>query len=66
MQGRQFFLTFEEQVAADKSRLEAQAARLPAGRKKAELLRKIRQLETQRTSAIGFHLRGFGLRRIET
>ena len=38
--------TFENQVAADKARLEAQVAKLPAGRQKDELLKKIRQLET--------------------
>ena len=38
--------TFEDQIAADKARLEAQVAHLPAGRKKYELLKKIRQLET--------------------
>ena len=43
---RRIIPAFEEQVAADKARLEAQAARLPAGRRKNELLRKIRQLET--------------------
>ena len=37
---------FEDQVAADKTRLEAQVAKLPAGRKKDQLLKKIRQLET--------------------
>jgi hypothetical protein len=39
-------LTFQDQVAADKARLEAQVAKLPAGRQKDELLKKIRQLET--------------------
>ena len=38
--------TFEDQIAADKTRLEAQVARLPDGRKKDELVKKIRQLET--------------------
>ena len=39
-------LSFEAQVAADKAQLEAQVAKLPAGRQKDELLKKIRQLET--------------------
>lgn len=39
-------MTFEDQVAADKARLEAQIAQLPPGRRKDELRRKIRQLET--------------------
>ena len=39
-------LSFEDQVAADKARLEAQIAQLPPGRKKDELRRKLRQLET--------------------
>ena len=39
-------LTFQDQVAADKARLEAQVAKLPAGRQKDELLKNIRQLET--------------------
>ena len=33
-------LTFQDQVAADKARLEAQVAKLPAGRQKDELLKK--------------------------
>lgn len=37
---------FEDQIAAEKARLEAQAASLPAGPKKEGLLKKIRQLET--------------------
>jgi hypothetical protein len=32
-------LTFQDQVAADKARLEAQVAKLPAGRQKDELLK---------------------------
>jgi hypothetical protein len=38
--------TFEDQVAAEKSRLEEQAALLPHGPEKDVLLRKIRQLDT--------------------
>jgi hypothetical protein len=38
--------SFEEQIVAEKSRLEAQAADLPPGPQKDALLRKIRQLET--------------------
>lgn len=38
--------SFEEQIAAVKSRLEAQAATLPPGLQKDVLLDKIRQLET--------------------
>jgi len=39
---RRIIPAFEEQVAADKARLETQAARLPPGRRENELLRKIR------------------------
>jgi len=35
----------KSQIATDNVRLEAQIARLPAGRKKGERLKKIRQLE---------------------
>ena len=38
--------SFEGQIAAEKSRLEAQAAGLPPGPEKDALLKKIRQLET--------------------
>ena len=38
--------TFEDQVAAEKKRLEEQAAALPHGPPKDALLRKIRQLNT--------------------
>ena len=38
--------SFEDQIAAEKSRLEAQAADLPPGPQKDALLKKIRQLET--------------------
>ena len=38
--------TFEDRIAAEKARLEAQVARLRDGPKKDELLEKIRQLET--------------------
>jgi hypothetical protein len=38
--------SFEDQIAAEKSQLEAQAADLPPGPQKDALLRKIRQLET--------------------
>jgi hypothetical protein len=38
--------SFEDQIAADKSRLEAQAADLPPGPHNGALLKKIRQLET--------------------
>ena len=38
--------TFEERLAAEKSRLEAQAAKLRRGPQKDELLHKIAQLET--------------------
>jgi hypothetical protein len=37
--------TFENQIAAEKARLEAQVADLPHGREKDALLRKIRQLD---------------------
>jgi hypothetical protein len=37
--------TFKEQIAAEKSRLKAQAANLPPGAQKDALLKKIRQLE---------------------
>ena len=46
MQRQRSIPAFEDQIAADKARLEAQLAHLPAGRKKYELLKKIRQLET--------------------
>jgi len=46
MQRQRSIPTFEDQIAADKARLEAQVAHLPAGRRKYELLKKIRQLET--------------------
>jgi hypothetical protein len=38
--------SFEDQIAAEKSRLEEQAATLPPGPQKDVLLKKIRQLET--------------------
>jgi hypothetical protein len=38
--------TFEDRLAAEKSRLEAQVADLHSGPEKNELLQKIRQLET--------------------
>ncbi len=38
--------TFEQNLAAEKARIEAQAAKLPPGPQKDALLRKIRQLET--------------------
>ena len=38
--------TFEERLAAEKSRLETRAAKLQPGQKKDELLHKIAQLET--------------------
>ena len=38
--------TFENRLAVEKSRLEAQAANLPPGPQKDALLKKIRQLET--------------------
>jgi hypothetical protein len=38
--------TFEDQIAAEKARLEAQIARLPPGPQQDELLKKIGQLET--------------------
>ena len=38
--------TLEDQIAAERARLEAQVARLRHGPKKDELLEKIRQLET--------------------
>ena len=59
MQRQRSIPTFEDQIAADKARLEAQIARLPAGRKKDELLRKIRRLET--ASHIGDWLLSLGL-----
>ena len=43
---RSVFGRFEERVAAEKARLEAQAAKLPPGPAKDGLLKKIRQLET--------------------
>jgi hypothetical protein len=39
-------LSFEDRVAAEKAHLEAEAADLPHGPGKDELLKKIRQLET--------------------
>ena len=38
--------TFEHQITAEKTRLEAQASKLPPGPQKNGLLKKIRQLET--------------------
>ena len=38
--------TFEDRIAAEKARLEAQVAKLKPGPQKEVLLRKIRQLET--------------------
>nr|WP_249147719.1 hypothetical protein [Bradyrhizobium sp. AUGA SZCCT0177] len=38
--------TFEDRIAAEKARLEAQATKLKPGPQKEVLLRKIRQLET--------------------
>jgi hypothetical protein len=46
MRRRSISHTFEDQIAAEKARLEAQVADLPPGPKKDDLLRKIRQLET--------------------
>jgi hypothetical protein len=48
MQRRRRFVphTFEDQIAAEKAQLEAQAADLPPGPEKDALLKKIRQLET--------------------
>jgi hypothetical protein len=43
---RYFPHSFEDQIVAEKSRLEAEAARLPPGPQKDALLKKIRQLET--------------------
>ena len=57
--------TFEDQIAADKTRLEAQVARLPDGRKKDELVKKIRQLETTSHISDWLPRRGFDLQRIE-
>jgi hypothetical protein len=37
--------TFEDQIAAEKARLEAQAFQTPQGPEKIRLLRKIRQLD---------------------
>jgi hypothetical protein len=38
--------TFEEQIAAERARTEAMAAKLPRGPAKEALLEKVRQLET--------------------
>jgi hypothetical protein len=38
--------TFEDQIAAEKARIEAQVAKLPPGPQKDGLLKKLRQLET--------------------
>jgi hypothetical protein len=38
--------TFEDRIAAEKARLEAQAAKLKPGPQQDDLLEKIRQLET--------------------
>ena len=38
--------TFEDQIAAEKARLEAQVANLPPGAHKDRLLKKMSQLET--------------------
>nr|WP_100381829.1 hypothetical protein [Bradyrhizobium canariense] len=46
MRRRSVSHTFDDHIAAEKARLEAQAADFPPGPKKDELLRKIRQLET--------------------
>jgi hypothetical protein len=46
MRRRSISHTFEDQIAAEKARLEAQVADLPPGPKKDDLLRKIRQLES--------------------
>jgi hypothetical protein len=43
---RSILHSFEDQIAAEKSRLEAQAAGLPPCPEKDALLKKIRQLET--------------------
>ena len=43
---RSILHAFEENVAVEKARLEAQVARLPPGSQRDELLKKIRQLET--------------------
>jgi hypothetical protein len=47
MQRRRFIPhTFEENIAAEKAKLEAQVAKLKPGPQKDALLRKIRQLDT--------------------
>ena len=46
MRRRSVPLTFEGRIAAEKARLEAEAADLRPGPQKDELLKKIRQLET--------------------
>ena len=38
--------TFEDQIAAEKARIEAQVAKLPPGPQKDGLVKKLRQLET--------------------
>jgi hypothetical protein len=43
---RSILHTFEENIAAEKARLEAQVAELSPGPQRDELLKKIRQLET--------------------
>ena len=53
-------LTFEDQIAAEKAKSEAQAAKLPPGPVKEALLKKIRQLET--ASHMDEWLRSPGLR----
>jgi hypothetical protein len=52
--------TFEGQIAAEKARLEAQAAELPHGPERDQLLRKIRQLNT--ASHMGDWLSSGGLK----
>jgi hypothetical protein len=46
MQRRSVSHTFEENIAAEKAKLEAQVAKLKPGPQKDALLRKIRQLDT--------------------
>jgi hypothetical protein len=40
------FQAFEDRIAAERARLEAQVANVPHGPRRDELLRKIRQLDT--------------------
>ena len=57
--------TFEDQVAADKARLEALVARLPAGRRRTSCAERSGNLRRHGTSAIGFRRRVFNRPRIE-